>query len=326
LACRKKDPKLATVLLELVSPHTAGDPMSSCKWLNCRLADIETRLDEQGHGVSQPVISRLLKKHDYSLRANAKERESKQHPDRDRQFEYILEQRAKHQAAGHPRLSVDTKKKELVGNFKNPGQIWCQQPEIVNVHDFRSQAVGRAVPYGIYDQQHYRGTVYVGQSADTPTFAVDNIVRWCQTERLTYFPDATHLLIEADGGGSNSCRSRVWKRDLQEKVADQFGLTITVCHYPTGASKWNPIEHQLFSEISKTWAGCPLRSFGDVLHYIQDTKTQTGLTVQAHLVTETYELGVKVPDAEMDALNIEFHDVCPQWNYTIYPRSNQNPS
>ena len=298
--------------------------MSERKWLNCRLVDIEERLDEQGHGVSQPVISRLLKKHDYHLRANAKEQSRKQHPDRNRQFEYILEQRAKHQAAGHPTLSVDTKKKELVGNFKNRGQIWCRTPEIVDAHDFRSDAVGRAVPYGLYDQQHNRGTVYVGQSADTPTFAVDNIVRWCQTERMEYFPDATHLMLEADCGGSNSCRSRVWKRDIQEKVADQFGLTITVCHYPTGASKWNPIEHRLLSEISKTWAGCPLRSFDDVLYYIRDTKTRTGLTVQAHLVTETYEIGVKVPDKEMNALNIQRHDVCPQWNYTIRPRSNPN--
>jgi len=155
------------------------------------------------------VISRLLKKHNYRLRANAKERASKQHPDRNRQFEYIREQEAKHQAAGQAILSVDTKKKELVGNFKNSGRIWCQRPEIVNIHDFRSDAIGRAVPYGLYDRQHNRGTVYVGQSADTPTFAVDNVVRWCQSERLECFPDATHLMLEADCGGSNSYRSRV---------------------------------------------------------------------------------------------------------------------
>ena len=299
--------------------------MSDRKWLNCRLADIQERLDEQGHGVSLQVISRLLKKHNYRLRANAKQLASTQHPDRDRQFEYIREQQAKHQAAGQPVISSDTKKKELVGNFKNPGQIWCQTPEPVNIHDFPGDAVGRAVPYGIYDLRHNRGTVYVSQSADTPTFAVDNIARWCQTELPERFPNATHVMIEVDSGGSNSCRSRVWKRDLQEKVADRLGLTITVCHYPTGASKWNPIEHRLFSEISKTWAGCPLRSFDDVLHYIRDTKTQTGLTVQAHLVTETYETGVKVPDKEMDALNIQFHDLCPQWNYTIHPRSELRP-
>ena len=298
--------------------------MSDRKWLNCRLRDIQERLDETGHGVSLPVISRLLQQHDYRLRANVKQLAGKQHPERDQQFGYLREQCAKHQAAGHPVLSVDTKKKELVGNFKNPGRIWCQEAEVVNIHDFPQDAVGRAIPYGIYDLQYNQGTIYVGQSSDTPAFAVDNIAHWCETELPERFPGETHIMIEADSGGSNSCRSRVWKRDMQEKVADRFGLTITVCHYPTGASKWNPIEHRLFNEISKTWAGCPLRSFDDVLHYIRDTKTQTGLTVQAHLVAETYETGVKVPDAQMDALNVEFHDVCPQWNYTIRPRSNPN--
>jgi len=300
--------------------------MSDRKWLNCRLIDIQERLDVQDHGVSKPVISRLLKQNGYSLKANAKEQASRQHPDRDKQFEHIQAQRAEHQAERQPVISVDTKKKELVGNFKNPGQIWCQQPERVNVHDFPSDALGRAVPYGLYDLQHNRGTVYVGQSADTPAFAVDNIAHWCRTELPERFPDATHLMIEADCGGSNSYRSRVWKRDLQEKVADAFGLTVTVCHYPTGASKWNPIEHRLFSEISKTWAGCPLRSFDDVLRYIRDTNTQAGLTVQAHLVTQTYEKGVKAPDEVMAALSIHAHAVCPKWNYTIHPRSLLSPA
>jgi hypothetical protein len=300
--------------------------MSERRWLNCRLVDIQDRLDERGHGVSRPVISRLLKQNDYTLKANVKQKEGKLHPDRDQQFGYIQKQRAKHQADGQPRISVDTKKKELVGDFKNSGQIWCQAPEQVDVHDFPSDAVGRAVPYGIYDPQHNYGTIYVGQSADTPAFAVDNIAHWCRTEMPDRFSNATHLMIEADCGGSNSYRSRVWKRDLQEKVADALGLTVTVCHYPTGTSKWNPIEHRVFSEISKTWAGCPLRSFDDILHYICDTKTATGLKVQAHLVTETYEKGVKVPDEEMDALSIQSHDVCPQWNYTIYPRSKPCPT
>lgn len=306
-----------------MAPHTAGDPLGNGRWLNCRLRDIQDRLDEQGHGVSLPVISRLLRQHNYRLRANVKELARKQHPDRDQQFEHIHEQRAEHRTNGHPVLSIDTKKKELIGNFKNPGQIWCQEAEPVNVYDFRRDAIGRAVPYGLYDQQRNHGIVYVGQSADTPAFAVDNIVHWCQTERLEHYPAATHLMLEADSGGSNGYRSRVWKRDLQEKVADAFGLIITVCHYPTGASKWTPIEHRLFSEISKTWAGCPLRSFDLVLHYIRDTKTETGLTVLAHLVTKTYETGVKVSDEEMDALNIEYHAVCPQWNYTIRPRTKQ---
>lgn len=296
--------------------------MNDRKWLNCRLRDIQERLDNQGHGVSLPVISRLLKEHDYSLRCNVKQRAGQQHPDRDQQFQYIRQQREEHQSAGYPVISVDTKKKELVGNFKNSGRIWCQEAEVVNIHDFPQDAIGRAVPYGIYDLQHNQGTVYVGQSADTPAFAVDNIAHWCKTESPERFPSKMYIMIEADSGGSNSCRSRVWKRDIQEKVADRYGVTVTVCHYPTGASKWNPIEHRLFNEISKTWAGCPLRSFDDVLQYIRETETQTGLTVQAHLVTETYETGVKVPDEQMDALNIEYHDVCPQWNYTIRPRSN----
>jgi hypothetical protein len=299
--------------------------MSERKWLNCRLVDIQHHLDEQGHRVSLPVISRLLRAHDYALRANVKETEGKSHPDRDRQFKHIREQRTKYHATEQPVISVDTKKKELVGDFKNSGRIWCQAPERVNIHDFPGDAVGRAVPYGIYDLQHNHGTVYVGQSADTPAFAVDNIAHWCRTEMPERFPNATQVMIVADCGGSNGYRARVWKRDLQEKVADALGLTVTVCHYPTGTSKWNPIEHRLFSEISKTWAGCPLRSFDDVLHYIADTKTETGLSVQAHLVTETYEKGVKVPDAEMDALHIQSHDVCPKWNYTIYPRSNPPP-
>ncbi len=308
-------------LLEIVEPHTAGDPMNAQKWLNCRLRKIQVRLEARKHGISLPVISRLLKENNYRLQANDKQQEGASPPDRDRQFEYIRKQRAEHQVNQQPSLSVDTKKKELVGNFKNSGQTWCQTPERVNVHDFPSEALGRAVPYGLYDRQHNCGTVYVGQSADTPAFAVDNIAAWCQTELLQRFPGATQLLIEADAGGSNSCRSRVWKRDLQEKVADGFGLTVTVCHYPTGTSKWNPIEHRLFSEISKTWAGCPLRSFDEVLHYIRDTTTETGLTVQAHLVTKPYEKGVKVSDQEMDQLSIQPHDICPNWNYTIYPRS-----
>jgi len=311
-------------LLEIVAAHTAGDPLNSHKWLNCRLRDIQERLGD--HAVSKPVISRLLQAHDYSLKANAKQVCGVQHPERDRQFTYIEEQRKQHQEAGQPTLSVDTKKKELIGNFKNPGQIWCQHAEVVNVHDFKQDALGRAVPYGLYDSQHNRGAVYLGCSADTPTFAVDNIAHWCATERLERFPNSTQLLIEADSGGSNSATSRVWKQHLQEKVADRFGLTITVCHYPTGASKWNPVEHRLFSEISKTWAGCPLRTFDLAMQYIRETKTETGLKVIAHLITQEYATGVKVSDAVMDTLNLTRHEVCPQWNYTIRPRPNPLPN
>lgn len=294
--------------------------MSNQKWLNCRLCDIRQRLAETGHPVSKPVISRILRAHGYSLRANVKQHAGAQHPERDHQFTYLRTQRLAHQAAGQPVISVDTKKKELVGNFKNPGQGWCQTPEVVNTHDFPQDALGRAVPYGIYDLRYNCGTVYIGQSADTPTFAVDNIAHWCRTELRERYPNATQLLIEADSGGSNGARSRVWKQQLQVQLADALRLTITVCHYPTGTSKWNPIEHRLFSEISKTWAGCPLRSFAFVQQYIADTTTQTGLTVRAHLVTTAYRTGVKVPDHEMATLNLQAHATCPQWNYTICPR------
>src|SRR5258708_15784559 len=184
---------------EIIEPHTAGDPMTPRKWLNCRLRDIQAKLVERGHGVSLPVICRLLKAQDYGLRSNRKEAEGAKHPERDRQFAHIHEQRAAHEQAGQPTLSVDTKKKELVGNFKNAGRIWCQEAEAVNIHDFPSEAIGRAVPYGIYDFQHNTGTVYVGQSSDTPEFAVDNLATWCQTELPQRFPGATHLFIEADG-------------------------------------------------------------------------------------------------------------------------------
>jgi hypothetical protein len=306
--------------LTLVELHTAGDPMRATKWLNCRLADVQAQLAGQGHGVSRPVIGRLLKAHAYRLRANRKELTGPQPPERNAQFEHIAAQRQQHVAAGQPVISVDTKKKELIGDFKNAGRIWGRSPEWVNAHDFEQDALGKAAPYGIYDLQHNQGTVYVGQSADTPTFAVDNIAHWCATERLARFPQATALLIEADSGGSNAAHSRVWKQRLQEQVADSFGLTVTVCHYPTGASKWHPVEHRVFSEISKTWAGCPLRTLDLALDYIRQTRTQTGLRVQARLVTHHYATGVKVTDGEMDALNLQRHAVCPQWNYTIRPR------
>jgi len=294
--------------------------MSDQKWLNCRLTDLRQRLDGQGQRVSKPVISRILRAHGSSLRATVKPAAGSQHPDRDQQFGYIRMQRTQHGEANQPGSSVDTKKQELVGNFKNAGQIWCQTAEEVDAHAVPHDALGRAVPYGIYDVRYNRGTVYSGQSADTPTFAVDNLAHWCRTELRERYPHATQVLIEADSGGSNGARSRVWKQQLQVQIADALGLTITVCPYPTGASKWNPIEHRLFSQMSKPWAGCPLRSFELVHHSIADTTTHTGLRVQAYLVTKPYEQGVKVTDDELATLNIHTHTICPQWNYTMYPR------
>ncbi len=314
------------MILDLIAPYTAGDPMSQQKWLNCRLSDIQACLQHSHQAVSKPVISRILRAHDYSLRANEKQQAGKQHPARDQQFQTLRRQRAHFLAAGDPVISVDTKKKELVGNFKNPGRAWCDSPELVDAHDFPQDAMGRAIPYGIYDLRHNRGTVYIGQSADTPTFAVDNLAHWCQTELVSRYPTASRLLIEADGGGSNGSRSRGWKQQLQIQLADALGLTITVCHYPPGTSKWNPVEHRLFSEISKTWAGCPLRSFALIEHYINDTSTQAGLIVLAHLVSKVYLIGSRVTDTEMASLNIQADQDCPQWNYTISPRRLSAPT
>jgi len=216
---------------------------------------------------------------------------------------------------------VDTKKKELIGHFKNPGRRWCHTAEAVNEHDFEQDALGKAVPYGIYDLVHNRGYLYVGQSADTPQFAVEMIAAWWRAFGRPDFPTADKLLILCDAGGSNGYRPRLWKQQLQELLADQLGLEVTVCHYPTGASKWNPIEHRLFGPISLNWAGHPLCTFETMLALIRGTATETGLKVEAFLVNKVYATGLKVADAVMKSLNLERHAVCPNWNYTIRPRA-----
>jgi Rhodopirellula transposase DDE domain len=307
-------------LAELVEPVTVGDPMSEQKWVRASLRSLSRHLGEGGHPASPPTVRRLLDVQGYRLHANTKQLESSAaHPDRDRQFGYITEQRQAFSAAGLPQISVDTKKKELIGQFKNAGRVWSRDAEPVNVHDFRPDALGRAVPYGIYDLTQNRGTVYVGQSADTPRFAVDLLTRWWVDEGKAAFPEATELLILADSGGSNSARSRVWKHQLQEQLCDRHGLTVTVCHYPTGCSKWNPIEHRLFGPISSNWAGHPLATWDTLLGYVQATTTTTGLTVRAALHDRTYQTGERVSDAEMATLNLTKHDVCPAWNYTLRP-------
>lgn len=294
--------------------------MSEQKWVRASLRSLSRRLGEGGHPASPPTVRRLLDVQGYRLHANTKQLESSAaHPDRDRQFGYITEQRQAFSAAGLPQISVDAKKKELIGQFKNAGRVWGQEAEPVNVHDFRPDALGRAVPYGIYDLTQNRGTVYVGQSADTPRFAVDLLARWWIDEGKAAFPEATDLLILADGGGSNSARSRVWKHQLQEQLCDRHGLTVTVCHYPTGCSKWNPIEHRLFGPISQNWAGHPLATWDTLLGYVQATTTTTGLTVRAALHDGTYQTGERVSDAVMATLNLTKHDVCPAWNYTLRP-------
>jgi len=304
----------------MVTPETAGEPNSKQKWVRSSLRQLSRGLAQIGHPASPPTVSRLLKKLDYSLKANVKKEAGEDHPDRDEQFGYIQTQKQAFQDAGLPIISVDTKKKELIGNFRNPGKAWCKEAEVVNVHDFPQDSVGRAVPYGIYELNSNRGSVYVGVSADTPQFAVDSITSWWQDEGETRYPHADQLLILADSGGSNSYRSRVWKQQIQAQLSDQFGLKVTVCHYPTGCSRWNPIEYRLFSHISLNWMGKPLRTYDTMLAYIRGTTTTTGLTVRVSLVEGIYEKGQKVSDAEMETLNLEHHEICPNWNYTIRPR------
>lgn len=300
--------------------------MSEQRWVRVSLRQLSRELGEAGHLASPPTVRRLLDDQGYRLHANTKQLESNAaHPDRDQQFGYITEQRQRFGARGQPEISVDTKKKELIGQFKNAGQVWSQEAEAVNVHDFRPDALGRAVPYGIYDLLHNRGTVYVGQSADTPRFAVDLLARWWVDEGHAAFPAASELLILADGGGSNSSRSRVWKQQLQEQLCDQYGLAVTVCHFPPGCSKWNPIEHRLFGPISSNWAGHPLATWTTMLGYLQGTTTTTGLTVRAALHHGIYQTGESVSDADMAALNLTRHDVCPTWNYTLRPRATPAP-
>lgn len=295
--------------------------MNDQKWIRSSLRQVSKRLTADGHPVSHETVGRLLKDLKYALHVNAKKVEAKAtHPDRNAQFDEIARQRQTFGAGGLPIISVDTKKKELIGNFKNSGSSWSQSPEAVNAHDFPQDALGRATPYGIYDLTHNRGTVYVGTSADTPQFAVDVLAHWWQTLGSVRFPLAKNLLILADAGGSNGCRPRLWKQQLQEKLADRFDLHVTVCHYPTGCSKWNPIEHRLFSQISLNWAGKPLRTWDTILAYLRGTTTSTGLQVDAFLHEQVYQTGLRVSTADMKSLNIELHPIYPKWNYTIHPR------
>jgi hypothetical protein len=310
-----------TVLHDLVEPETAGEPTSEQKWVRSSLRQLSARLRRLGHGASPPTVARLLRQLDYALHVNAKKREAgATHPDREAQFTVIAHQRATFAAAGLPVISVDTKKKELIGDFKNAGRAWGREAEAVNVHDFRQDALGRAVPYGIYDLSRNRGTVCVGQSGDTPRFAVAAIGRWWEEEGQAAYPGADRLLVLADAGGSNGCRVRRWKQQLQEQLSDRYGLTVTVCHYPTGCSKWNPIEHRLFGPITINWAGQPLRTWETLLGYLRGTQTSTGLQVRAYVDDTVYATGETVSKVEMARLNLERHAVCPTWNYTIRPR------
>lgn len=297
---------------------TAGDPITGLKWTKKTTEKIADQLCLLGLDVCPNTVGNLLKQLGYSLRVNHKNI-SASGPERDEQFQYLASVRDRALMEGIPVISVDTKKKELIGNFHNKGVTWEQNPVRVNDHDFRSSADGLAAPYGIYDIKNNRGFVCVGTSYDTPEFAVSSIERWWCDEGMYNYPENKKLLILADAGGSNGYRPRAWKYNLQKKISDRHGIEVTVCHLPAGASKWNPIEHRLFSEISKNWAGRPLTCLDTVINYIQTTSTTKGLTVAACLVTKLFEKGVKISDDQMKKINIVKHSVLPKWNYTIRP-------
>jgi hypothetical protein len=311
------------MLEQILEEETAGDPMSDEKWVRNSVEQLSERLRAHGISITGMTVWRLLKKMKYSMKYNKRRRKGsgRDSPCRDEQFRYIATKRQEFRSAGLPIISVDTKKKELIGNFRNHGQSWCKEAPEVDEYDFPSAAECRAVPFGVYDLLRNAGFVVVGVSNNTPEFAVNASARWWNEIGRLAYPAAAEILILADGGGANGCRSKAWKLNLQEKLCDRFGMTVTVCHYPAGCSKWNPIERRLFSQISINWAGKPLRTLRIMLNYIRGTTTATGLTVQAYLDENTYRKGHQVSREELDRLNLKPHDTCPEWNYTLRPRT-----
>jgi len=298
--------------------ETAGDPITGLKWTRKTTKKIACELKELGIEVCPNTVGKLLKKLDYSLRVNRKKLSSGSKPERDEQFSYIGKLRERFRRRGLPVISVDTKKKEVVGNFKNNGAVWSKQPIAVNDHDFRSLGRGIAIPYGIYDLQANRGSVFVGMSSETPELAVSSIEKWWRYDGQHRYKIADELLILADCGGGNGYRPLAWKYNLQN-FCDRHGISVTVAHFPPGASKWNPIEHRLFSEISKNWAGKPLDTYETILNYISTTRTSTGLKVKAYFDTRDYPKGVDISKQQMGQIRIEKHKTLPAWNYTIAP-------
>ena len=317
------DPAIVPALERLLADEIAGDPMTEQKWVRSSLRTLSKKLADEGHRASTATVARLLKDMDFSLKANKRKQGRLGCPERDQQFKYIASQKQRFITAGWPIISIDTKKKELIGEFRNNGRTWRRQAEEVNEHDFPGVAKWRAVPFGIYNVAKNEGYVYVGISNDTPEFAVCSIAQWWKDEGCRVYPIGSELLILADSGGCNGCRARAWKLNLQEKLCDTFGLTATVCHYPTGCSKWNPVEHRLFSYISTNWQGKPLKTLEIMLGYIRGTSTATGLKVKAFLDRGLYKRGQKVKSEDLERLKIEPHAVCPKWNYTLHPRKVQ---
>lgn len=305
-----------------MTQDTAGDPVTGLRWTRKTTEKVAGELKQAANiTVSPKTVGRLLKHVlKYSLRVNHKMVSTTKSPDRNRQFEKIQRTRRAFERLGLPIVSVDSKKKEKIGQFKNAGTVWCEKARLANDHDFLKDAVGIAVPYGLYDPVANVGHVVVGISHDTAEFAVDALADWWKTYGSQAYPTARRLLILADNGGGNGSRNRTWKRRLQTRLVDPFNLSVTVCHYPPGASKWNPIEHRLFSEISKNWAGEPLNSYELLLNYVRTTETETGLRCTATLNRGDYPTGVKTTDAQLREVRLRPHRVLPQWNYTITPR------
>lgn len=315
------DPGLERALEGILGESTAGDPMSLLRWTNKSTSRIAQDLTRQGHPVSDETVRRRLGELGYSLQGNAKNKEEEAPGQgRDAQFRYINAQVKKWLARGEPVVSVDTKKKERVGNFKNSGKTWRPkgQPVEVNVYDYPHLGLGTAIPYGAYDVQRNEGFVNVGMTHDTAEFAVQSLRQWWKLVGRRHYPHAKAVLVCADGGGSNGSRNRAWKYHLQQ-FSDQFGVAVTVCHYPPGTSKWNKIEHRMFSFISLNWQGQPLISYETVVNLIGATRTKAGLRVKAKLDPKFYELGIKISDEQMEQLNIRPHRLHPAWNYTIGP-------
>jgi Rhodopirellula transposase DDE domain len=320
-----QDPTLLGELEALVEPVTRGDPMSPLRWTCKSTRQLAAALTERGHAVSHQTVAEMLHALRYSLQGNRKTNEGTTHPDRDAQFTHINAQTEAFQQRGQPVISVDTKKKELVGDFKNGGREWqpAGQPEPVRVHDFVDRDLGKAIPYGVYDLAHNQGWVTVGTDHDTPTFAVQAVRSWWEQMGHPTYPAATELLITADGGGSNGSRTRRWKTELQ-RLADETGLRISVCHFPPGTSKWNTIEHRMFCHITENWRGRPLVSREVIVQLIGSTTTRAGLTIRATLDTGSYPTGIKVTDAELAAVHLAPADFHGEWNYTILPQSDES--
>ena len=317
-----RDPSVLADLERLVEPTARGDPESALRWTSKSLRRLAAELQAQGHQVSYQWVADTLHAARYSLQGNRKTREGAGHPDRDAQFAHINQAAAAALAAGEPVISVDAKKKELVGDFRNGGREWCPrgEPEEVRVYDFPIAGRGRATPYGVYDLAANAGWVNVGIDHDTAAFAVESIRRWWERVGRDRYPQARRLLITADGGGSNGARTRLWKWELQ-RLSDETGLEIAVCHFPPGTSKWNKIEHRLFSFITQNWRGKPLVSYAVILSLIAATTTDTGLTVESDLDTHSYPKGVTPTEEEMAALRLERDVFHGEWNYTILPHA-----